>query len=69
MVDEKSRSYTCTTGHAIPAADLGRLTELQSLDKGAEVRVCSEHGAPIVVSIMPEAHVAQGEEDMRAGVG
>jgi hypothetical protein len=42
-------AYRCVTGHPIPAAELSALTEVWTLDEGAEVRVCREHGAPIAV--------------------
>jgi hypothetical protein len=42
-------SYWCTTGHPIPSEALGSDTEIVSLDRGAEVRICREHGAPIAL--------------------
>lgn len=48
--------YTCTTGHAIPAVDLEGLSEVVSLDAGAQVRICREHGAPVRVSLPPGAN-------------
>jgi hypothetical protein len=41
--------YRCVVGHDIPAVDLESLTAIRSLDEGAEVRVCVEHGAPIAM--------------------
>lgn len=41
--------YHCSTGHSIPAADFERLSEIVTLDGGARVRVCIEHGAPVWV--------------------
>ncbi|GAC1473237.1 MAG: hypothetical protein PVSMB7_26950 [Chloroflexota bacterium] len=52
MIAEKTGelSYTCATGHIIARDDLERRTEVQSLDRGALVRVCREHGAPVAIS-------------------
>jgi hypothetical protein len=48
--------YRCVTGHPIPAGALDSLTEVVSLDGGAVVRQCCEHGAPIAILISPPAH-------------
>ncbi len=42
-------TYRCTTGHPIPGDALDAETEVVALDQGAEVRICMEHGAPIVL--------------------
>jgi hypothetical protein len=47
--------YSCVTGHLIPDAELDRLTEVVSLDAGAQVRICREHGAPISLTKGPAA--------------
>lgn len=44
-------TYFCLAGHPVSADALDTLTEVQSLDDGAQVRVCREHGAPIGTSI------------------
>jgi hypothetical protein len=44
-------SYFCLAGHPVPADALDTVTEVQTLDDGAQVRVCREHGAPIGTSI------------------
>jgi len=46
-------AYSCSVGHAIPADRLEELTEVVELDTGAEVRICAEHGAPIVLTLSP----------------
>jgi hypothetical protein len=53
---ESDIRYACTTGHAIPAAALNELSEIVSLDAGAQVRVCREHGAPVRTSLPPGAN-------------
>ena len=45
--------YTCVVGHVIPAELLETATEVQVLDRGAEVRLCREHGTPIAVRRSP----------------
>lgn len=42
-------TYRCTTGHPIPCEALDADTEVVALDQGAEVCICVEHGAPIVL--------------------
>lgn len=53
-------TYTCVAGHEIPGADLQALTQIETLDAGAEVRLCREHGAPIAETIVPEANTTDG---------
>lgn len=43
--------HRCTVGHRIAPDQLLTQTELVSLDGGAEVRICSLHGAPITFEI------------------
>jgi hypothetical protein len=63
MTDKVSTdlTYRCVVGHEIPSDLLEELTEVASLDAGASVRLCREHGAPIAVtvlrsSLMPDKH-------------
>lgn len=50
--DATDRTYRCVVGHEIPSERIEELTEVASLDAGASVRLCREHGAPIAVSIL-----------------
>lgn len=52
---DRTVRYRCVTGHDVPAASLDDLAEVQSLDEGARVLLCREHGAPITFTIEPEA--------------
>jgi hypothetical protein len=47
----KETKYWCLTGHVITERQLDQSTELLTLDDGAVVRVCTEHGAPLSVSV------------------
>jgi hypothetical protein len=51
--EERETTYHCVVGHEIPAAELEARTHLWSLDGGAEVRVCAEHGTPIAITQRP----------------
>lgn len=56
MVDAaqpRELSYRCVVGHEIVPGELDRLTVVTSLDGGAEVRICREHGAPIALRSRP----------------
>ena len=55
IAEDRPRQYWCVTGHELPAAELEHLTEEVSLDRGALVRICREHGAPIGTSVAPAA--------------
>jgi hypothetical protein len=46
-------TYRCVVGHEIPGPELDELTEVRSLDQGAVVRLCREHGAPIAIIVAP----------------
>jgi hypothetical protein len=46
------RSYSCVAGHPIPPDLLDQLSQELTLDGGAVVRVCREHYAPIVVTVV-----------------
>jgi hypothetical protein len=46
---EHSVRFRCLTGHEIHPDTLGELTERWTLDGGAVVQVCREHGTPIAV--------------------
>jgi hypothetical protein len=45
--------YTCPTGHDIEAEAVRDLTEVCTLDGGAVVRLCREHGVPVALTIFP----------------
>jgi hypothetical protein len=45
--------YCCVVGHQIPADQLDEATEVRVLDRGAKVRLCIEHGAPIAMTREP----------------
>lgn len=47
MNQTRPRTYWCTVGHPIPAGALAERTEVVFLDKGAKVRVCRDHHAPV----------------------
>jgi hypothetical protein len=47
---EKTERYRCVAGHEVSQERLDVETEVRTLDQGAEVRVCVEHGAPIAVT-------------------
>jgi hypothetical protein len=49
-------SYRCVTGHEIPVDDVVETTEVVTLDGGAVVRQCREHGAPIAIRVAPPDH-------------
>lgn len=49
-------SYRCVTGHEIPPETLLVSTEVVSLDKGAVVRLCREHGTPIAIRVSSPGH-------------
>ena len=51
--EPRELSYHCVVGHDIVTGELDRLTIVTSLDEGAEVRICREHGAPIAVRSAP----------------
>ena len=51
--------YACVVGHEIPTDELQSLTEVWSLDTGAEVRVCREHGAPVAISVRSPMNTAR----------
>ena len=55
--DKRGRrtTYECVVGHEIPQQDLETRTAVRSLDEGAKVQVCLEHGAPIAIRVAPEA--------------
>jgi hypothetical protein len=53
--DSSDLTYRCAVGHEIPSERIEELTELASLDAGASVRLCREHGAPIVVTVLRAA--------------
>ncbi len=40
-------AYWCVAGHDIVASELENETETVMMDRGARVRICREHGAPI----------------------
>jgi len=44
-------TYRCVVGHEIPFERIEELTQIASLDEGASVRLCREHGAPIAVTV------------------
>jgi hypothetical protein len=44
-------SYRCLAGHDIEEEQLEQSTELRTLDGGAVVRLCKEHGTPLSVSV------------------
>lgn len=46
--------YSCVVGHSVLRDALDQETEVRSLDAGAEVRICREHGAPIAESACPD---------------
>jgi hypothetical protein len=48
--------YVCVTGHAIPGDALDQRTEVVSLDQGAVLRQCKEHGAPVAMRVAPPRH-------------
>jgi hypothetical protein len=52
---ERRTTYQCVVGHEIAAEDLDARTEILTLDHGARVRVCLEHGAPIAITERPAA--------------
>lgn len=54
---ERRTTYECVVGHEIAASELDSRTEIQTLDGGARVRVCVEHGAPIAMTEAPVAAV------------
>lgn len=47
--------YTCPTGHDIEADAVTGLTEVCTLDAGAVVRLCREHGVPVALTIFPSS--------------
>lgn len=47
MVEKR---YRCLTGHEIDAVALEEETEVVTLDDGAKLRLCREHGAPIAIT-------------------
>jgi hypothetical protein len=47
---KKTEFYWCVVGHEIAQEQLDVETEVRTLDQGAEVRICVEHGAPIAVT-------------------
>lgn len=49
-------AYRCVTGHEIPPEAVAECTEVVSLDEGAVVRLCREHGAPIAIHVSPPDH-------------
>lgn len=51
MRDDVEVTYRCVVGHVIAAGQLDALTETVSLDGGASVRVCRDHGAPIAMTV------------------
>jgi hypothetical protein len=53
---EGRTAYRCVTGHPIAAGELDEDTTVESLDTGAVVRICREHGAPIAIRIAPKHH-------------
>jgi hypothetical protein len=48
--------YRCLAGHDISEEQLDQSTELRTLDDGAVVRLCKEHGAPLSVSVPVSAN-------------
>ena len=46
-------TYRCLAGHEIPVAQLDEVTVLVTLDGGAVVRICRQHGAPVSVTTAP----------------
>jgi hypothetical protein len=50
-VNKRAERYWCVVGHEISRERLDVETEIRTLDQGAEVRVCVEHGAPIAVTM------------------
>lgn len=54
--DSGKLSFACTVGHAVDGDKLDELTVVQTLDTGAEVRLCREHGAPIAMTAHDTAH-------------
>jgi hypothetical protein len=46
-------AYRCVVGHEIATRDLDRETIVTSLDGGALIRICREHGAPTALRSRP----------------
>lgn len=62
---ESRTAYHCVTGHEIPRQDLDSLTEVRSLDEGALVRICREHGSPIAITVsQPALDMSNGDSRM-----
>lgn len=49
--DEVARTplFQCSVGHEIDPDRLEAETDVVRMDRGAQVRICKEHGAPIAV--------------------
>jgi hypothetical protein len=45
--DLPPETYFCLAGHDIPTQSLDLETQIETLDQGARVRICREHGCPI----------------------
>ncbi len=58
---ERDTTYHCVVGHEIPSSELDAASEVWTLDEGARVRICIEHGAPIAMTQAP-VHVEPKHE-------
>jgi hypothetical protein len=61
--NDETITYRCLAGHDIPVVQLDESTELVTLDGGAVVRICREHGAPVSVTTVPVSGAATREGD------
>lgn len=52
-------TYTCVVGHEISSGEIEHMTHVESLDGGARVRLCNEHGAPIAETVEPGGATAE----------
>jgi hypothetical protein len=50
-MQNRPRSFHCLAGHDIPEHSLQTLTVTETLDRGATVQLCREHGTPIAVRV------------------
>ena len=53
MKEPRDITYHCVVGHRIEGERLEVETAIWTLDRGAEVRVCREHGAPVAITVEP----------------
>jgi hypothetical protein len=61
--NDETITYRCLAGHDIPVEQLDEATEFLTLDRGAVVRICRQHGAPVSITTAPVSGAAIREVD------